>query len=103
MRPNAGLTPVRYDSSVIETPTADPPSPTSSPNSPEAWYQDRRDRFRAEAAILAVQAARLANQRLLQFLGLVIAAVWAYWSEPPLAYVLWAVAAGLTVWFVVWV
>lgn len=88
---------------MIETPTADPPSTTSPPSSPEAWYQDRRDRFRAEAAVLAVQAARLANQRLLLFLGLVVAAVWAYWSDPPLAYALWAVAAGLTTWFIVWV
>jgi energy-coupling factor transporter ATP-binding protein EcfA2 len=98
------LAPVRYDSWVIEPPTADsstPAAPDTPPDGPTAWYQDRRDRFRAEATILAAQAARLANVRLLLFLGLAVAAIWAYWADPPLSYVLWAVAAGLTVWFVV--
>ena len=89
---------------MIETPEASPTSPTSSgtaPDGPAAWYQDRRDRFRAEAAELAVQAARLANLRLLLFFGLAAAAIWAYWAEPPLSPILWLGAAGLTVWFIV--
>src|SRR3954453_17293129 len=100
---------VRYDSAVIEppdTPTTGSTSPApadSTADRPASWYRDRRDRFRAEAAIRAVQAARLANQRLLLFLGLAIAAIWAYWSEPPLAPILWIVAAALTVWFSIWV
>lgn len=69
------------------------------PDGPAAWYRDRRDRFRAEATILAVQAARLANVRLLLFLGLAVAAVWAYWAQPSLAPILWIVAAVLTVAF----
>jgi hypothetical protein len=68
---------------------------------PVAWYQDRRDRFRAEGAELAAQSARLANVRLLLFLGLAASAMWAYWADPPLAYVLWGVAVVLLVGFIV--
>src|SRR4030095_5210673 len=98
------MTPVRYSSSVIETPIADPapPSPPEGPvDSPPAWYQDRRDRFRAEAAELATRAAHLPTVRLLLFLGLAVAAVWAYWVEGTLAAVLWIAAVVLTVAFVV--
>ena len=67
---------VRYDSWVIETPDSPTPGDTPTPEStstetiaavdgPAAWYQDRRDRFRAEAAELAIRAAHLANLRLL--------------------------------------
>jgi hypothetical protein len=83
---------------VIET--TDPPAATTTPV-PIAWYHDRRDRFRAEAAELAARAARLANIRLLLFLGMAASAVWAYWSDPPLALILWAVAGVLLVGFVV--
>jgi len=71
------------------------------PDGPAAWYADRRDRFRAEAAELAIRAARLANIRLLLFAGMAVAAGWAYWSEPPLATILWVVAVVLGVAFVV--
>jgi hypothetical protein len=81
---------------VIET--IDPPA-TAPSAAPVAWYVDRRDRFRAEAAELAARSARLANVRLLLFLGMVASAGWAYWAEPPLAYVLWAVAAVLLIGF----
>jgi hypothetical protein len=92
---------------VIETSgtTTDSPSPSAAavaaPHGPVSWYRDRRDRFRAEATVLAAQAARLANQRLLLFLGLAVAAIWAYWADPPLAPILWVVALGLAVGFVV--
>ena len=83
----------------IETPVL-PAAPDDDP-SPGAWYRERRDRFRAEAAELAARASRLANLRLVLFLGAAASAVWAYWSDPPLAYVLWAVAAILAAVFVV--
>jgi hypothetical protein len=91
---------------VIDTPdTPTPVSPAAvSPTAgdgPAAWYADRRDRFRAEAAMLAVRAARLANLRLLLFAGLAIAAVWSYWSDPPLALLLWLASAVLAVGFAV--
>jgi hypothetical protein len=92
---------------VIETsntpsPHVSPPeTPPTDASGPTAWYVDRRDRFRAEAAELAIQSARLANVRLLLFAGVAIAAGWAYWSDPPLSTVLWIAAVGLAVAFVV--
>lgn len=97
---------------MIETPD----SPTSGPtpvallpdaagattlDAPAAWYQDRRDRFRTEAAELAIRAAKLANVRLLLFLGLAVAGVWAFFAASPLSLGLWLAAAALTVAFVV--
>jgi hypothetical protein len=75
--------------------------PEHDQDAPAAWYRDRRDRFRAEAAELAIRAARLANVRLLLFAGVAVAAGWAFWSDAPLSTVLWIAAAMLTVAFVV--
>src|SRR6185369_14733778 len=83
---------------VIET--TETPVVTA-PAAPVAWYQDCHDRFRAEAAVLAAESARLANVRLLLFLGMAASAVWAYWVEPPLAYGLWVIAVVLLAGFVV--
>jgi hypothetical protein len=80
--------------------TPDPRAPSSA-EGPAAWYRDRRDRFRAEAAELAIRSNRLANVRLLLFAGAAVAAGWAYWSDPPLSAILWVVAAALAVAFVV--
>jgi hypothetical protein len=101
---------------VIETPDARPPDPDAAPSPDDApltpsdpgaeaaidWYVDRRDRFRAEAAVLAVRSARVANVRLLLFLGMaasVVAALW--WSGQPAAVGLWLGAAILLGAFVV--
>ncbi len=83
---------------MIETTEAPAAATTSAP---VAWYHDRRDRFRAEAVELAARAARLANVRLLLFLGMAASAIWAYWSDPPLALILWAIAAVLLVGFII--
>ena len=95
----------RYHPRVIDTPDASPPV-TASPDelaadAPARWHRDRRDRFRAEAAILAVQADSLANVRLLLFLGLAIAVGWALFTTPPLAYGLAVAAVVLLIAFIV--
>lgn len=51
--------------------------------------------------MLAVQAASLANVRLLLFLGLAVAVGWALFAGPPLSYGLWIAAAALLVAFIV--
>ena len=97
---------------MIETPDTSTPRDRPAPDTassasdrpidgPAAWYRDRRDRFRTEAAELAIRAARLANLRLLLFAGMAVTAGWAYWSEGLLATVLWIAAVALTVWFIV--
>ncbi|MGE3269383.1 MAG: hypothetical protein AB7P40_11590, partial [Chloroflexota bacterium] len=90
---------------MIESPDAPPPDSSladaAATDAPAAWYRDRRDRFRAEASELAIRAASLANVRLVLFLGLAVAAGWALFAGPPLAYVLWAAAVALLVAFIV--
>src|SRR3712207_6351546 len=47
-------------------------------------YRERRDRFGAEAELLARRSARLANVRLLLFCAALAVAGWAYWSASAL-------------------
>jgi energy-coupling factor transporter ATP-binding protein EcfA2 len=91
---------------VIDSPDASPLADPHAGRPPAidatiCWHEDRRARFRAEAAELATRAARLANVRLLLFLGLSVAVGWAIFAGPPLGYALWAIAAVLLVAFIV--
>ncbi|MCC6178955.1 MAG: DNA mismatch repair protein MutS [Chloroflexi bacterium] len=62
---------------AVSAPVEAPPQATASPSD---FYLERRDRFRAEAAVLATAAARLANLRLLAFFGALAVAAWAAWT-----------------------